>query len=293
MQYISPFLWFDTQAGEAVDFYLSVFKDGMMKNKSVMSDTPSGTVEVYVIGLCGQEFQLMSAGPFAKITPAISFFIHCNTAEEADEFWEKLSAGGKALMEIGEYPFSKRYGWIQDKFGVTWQIMANDEMPPQKIVPSLLFVNEKFGKAGEAVEHYLSVFPNSKVITMQKATNNPPYNSEDAVMFSAFTLNGEMITAMDGPGKHAFDFNEAISLMVTCETQEEVDAIWNKLSADPASEQCGWLKDRFGVSWQIVPKDHEKYVTGPDPEGAKRATAAMMKMKKLDIAELKKTYEGA
>ncbi len=153
MQKITPFLWFDKEAGAAAKFYTSVFKDAKIKETQTMTDTPSGTVEVITIELFGQEFTLMSAGPYFKI-------------------------------------------------------------------------------------------------------------------------------------------NEAISFVVNCESQEEVDYYWEKLSAVPEAEQCGWLKDKFGVSWQIVPAAMNALMYGPDKEKSARATQAMLKMKKPDLQALKDAYEG-
>lgn len=153
MQKITPFLWFEKGAKEAADLYVSVFKDAKIKSVSTMSETPSGTIEIVAVELFGQDFTLMTAGPYRK-------------------------------------------------------------------------------------------------------------------------------------------FNEAISFVVHCESQEEVDRYWDGLSADPASEQCGWLKDKFGVSWQIVPTQMNKMMSDPDKAKAQRVSQAMLKMKKIDIAKLQEAYDG-
>jgi predicted 3-demethylubiquinone-9 3-methyltransferase (glyoxalase superfamily) len=294
MQTISPFLWFDTRAEEAAKFYTSVFKNSKILGDAKYpegSPGPAGTVMTVEMLLEGQHFTALNGGPIFKLTPAISFFVHCESAEEVDALWNKFLPGGKVMMELKEYPYSKRYGWIQDKFGVTWQLMLTAEKQPQKIVPCLLFVNQKFGKAEEAINYYLSVFPNSSVITMNKAGDMPPYK-EGMVMYAAFNLCGQMFTAMDGPGKHAFDFTEAISFVVNCDTQEEVDGFWSKLSAHKESEQCGWLKDKFGVSWQVVPTGMGKLMSSKDPAKSQRAMQAMLKMKKLDLKALQDAFDG-
>src|SRR5262245_55863959 len=123
MQKISPFLWYDKEAGEAAKFYTSIFEDSSIQNRSVLHDTPSGDVEVLRINLMGYELSMMSAGPLFKFTPAISLLVGCKTPQKVDEIWEKLSQGGNALMPLGQYPFSERYGWLQDRFGLSWQIM--------------------------------------------------------------------------------------------------------------------------------------------------------------------------
>jgi predicted 3-demethylubiquinone-9 3-methyltransferase (glyoxalase superfamily) len=110
-------------------------------------------------------------------------------------------------------------------------------------------------------------------------------------MFAEFMLEGQWFTAMDSGHMHAFDFNEAVSLVVHCEDQAEVDFYWEKLSAVPEAEQCGWLKDKYGVSWQIVPRDMDEYMQGT-PEQIDRVTQAFLPMKKFDLAALRRAYEG-
>ncbi len=152
----------------------------------------------------------------------------------------------------------------------------------QKIVPHLWYDKE----AKEAAEFYCSVFPDSKITNVTTLHDTP---SGDADIVS-FTLSGQPFMAISaGP---LFKFNESISFMVYCDTQDEIDHYWNKLSAVPEAEQCGWLKDRFGLSWQIVPTAMGKMMADGDPERMARVTQAFLKMKKFDIAELERAYEG-
>ncbi|NOS66797.1 MAG: VOC family protein [Candidatus Peribacteraceae bacterium] len=299
MQKISPCLWFDTQAEEAVKLYTSIFKNSKVGETSrydaeaaKVSGQPEGSVLTVEFEIEGHAFTALNGGPIFKLTPAISFFVNCEKIEEVDALWEKLSDGGKTLMELGKYPYSEKYGWVQDKFGVTWQLMHVTEKPKQKIVPCFLFVGKNFGKADEALKFYVSTFPDANVDSLQKAPPGPPYNNPDAVMHAAITLRGQSFSIMDGPGEHAFTFTEAISLIVNCETQEEIDGYWKKLSAVKESEQCGWLKDKYGVSWQIVPTILGKLLADKDKEKAGRVMKAMLEMKKLDIKKLQEAYEG-
>lgn len=299
MQPITPCIWFDHTAEEAVNFYKTVFKN-VSTGKTVRYDEasskasgmPAGSVLTVEFTIEGFNFLGLNGGPMFKITPALSFFVHCASVEETNDLWAKLMDGGEAMIEIGEFPYSKRYGWLKDKFGVTWQLMAVDQPITQKIVPAFLFTGKNFGKAEEAVNQYVSVFPDSKLNMMSKAGAAPHYDNPDAVMFCSFTLRGVNFAAMDGPGEHAFTFSEGVSLMIDCDTQEEIDHYW-ALSADPASEQCGWLKDTFGVSWQVVPRTLGDMLYDKDPAKAKRVMAAMLEMKKIDIAGLRKAYDGA
>jgi predicted 3-demethylubiquinone-9 3-methyltransferase (glyoxalase superfamily) len=115
---------------------------------------------------------------------------------------------------------------------------------------------------------------------------------EGTIMFTDFKLEGIWLAAMDSARQHDFTFSEAVSLIVNCKDQEEIDYYWEKLSADPKSEQCGWLKDKYGVSWQIVPEDLEEKLRDSDPEKVKRVTQAFLPMKKLIIKDLEEAYDG-
>ncbi len=291
MQKITPHLWFDKEAQEAAEFYVRVFPDSKITSSTTLHDTPSGDAMIVTAELAGQKFTLLNGGPLFKFTPAISFMVGCKTLEEVDELWGKLSEGGKVLMELAEYPFSKKYGWIADKYGLTWQIMVVDGDITQKITPSLLFVGDNFGKTEEAITFYASVFRDAKVGDMMRYPQGDP-NQEGKIMYADLTLEGQGFAVMEGPGTHEFTFNEAVSLMVSCEDQAEIDYYWEKLSAVPESEQCGWLKDKYGVSWQIVPSEMEKFMAQSDPEKMARVTQAFLKMKKFDLAELEKAAEG-
>ncbi|WP_428910828.1 VOC family protein [Niallia sp. Krafla_26] len=293
MQKIIPHLWFDQEADEASQFYMSLFEDSKLRDKTVLHSTPSGTVELITIELAGQEFMLLSAGPYFKFTPAVSFVIACNTVDEVDRLWEQLIDGGVALMPLSEYPFSEKYGWLNDRYGLSWQIMyMGDVEIKQKITPALLFVGEQCGKAEEAINHYTSVFQHSTIGNIIKYGENAAPDKPGTIMQGAFTLENLNFTAMDSAHEHPFTFNEAISFLVNCDTQEEIDYYWEKLSAFPEAEQCGWLKDKFGLSWQINPSIMNKIMEEKDPEKLAKVTEAFLKMKKFNIAELVKAYES-
>jgi len=293
MQKITPFLWFDKEAREAAGFYTSIFKDAKIKKATTLDNTPSGTVEIITIELPGHRFELMSAGPLFKFTPAVSFLVACTTKVEVDALWGKLSKGGSALMELGEYPFSEKYGWVQDRYGISWQVMLmGDRKIRQKIIPTLMFVGKQCGKAEEAINLYTSVFHNANAGDILRYGNGDTPDKEGTVKHAAFTLEGQEFAAMDSAYPHDFTFNEAISFEVRCETQKEIDSYWEKLSADPTAEQCGWLKDKFGLSWQIVPAILEEMLKDKDMKKIARVTEAFLQMKKFDIAMLKRAYEG-
>jgi predicted 3-demethylubiquinone-9 3-methyltransferase (glyoxalase superfamily) len=299
-QKIVPHLWYDKEAKEAAEFYTSIFPDSKITDVTTIRDTPSGDSDIVTFKLWGQKFMAISAGPYFKINPSVSFIVNFDSSRENDasekinEVWNKLSEGGTVLMPLDKYPSSERYGWIQDKYGLSWQLnltnLEGEERP--SLVPSLLFVGDKSGRTEEAINYYLSVFKNAKQGHISRYSKGMEPDKEGTIMFSDFLLENQWFAAMDSAHKHKFSFNEAISFMVYCDTQEEIDYYWEKLSAVPESEQCGWLKDKFGLSWQIVPSEMDEMMSKGTPEQLKRVTNAFLKMKKFDLVELKKAYLG-
>jgi predicted 3-demethylubiquinone-9 3-methyltransferase (glyoxalase superfamily) len=205
------------------------------------------------------------------------------------------------LMELAEYPFSEKYGWVQDKYGISWQVMLmggggeGEQKIKQRIIPTLMFVGKQCGKAEEAINFYASVFDNTRVGDILRYSKGEEPDKKGTVKHAAFILEGQEFAAMDSAHGHKFAFNEAISLMVHCENQNEIDHYWEKLSADPKAEQCGWLKDKYGLSWQIVPNLMDEMLTEDNDKNKNkiaRVTEAFLQMKKLDITKLKMAYES-
>jgi predicted 3-demethylubiquinone-9 3-methyltransferase (glyoxalase superfamily) len=293
-----PCLWFDKQAEEAAKFYTSLFKDSKIgrvlyygKEGHEIHGMPEGTVLTVEFEINGQTFTALNGGPVFTFTPAISFFVNCKTQQELDELWKKLSQGGTVLMKLDKYPFSEKFGWLNDKFGLSWQLNLGSRK--QKITPFLMFVGEQHGKAEEAMNFYISMFENSGVTSITRYGKNED-EPMGTVKHSIFTLESQEFMAIDSAFKHDFTFNEAISFIVNCETQEEVDRLWNKLSegGDEKAQQCGWLKDKYGVSWQVVPTILDELLADKDKKKAGKVMEALLKMKKLDIKKLKEAYNG-
>ncbi len=298
-QKIIPNLWYDDQAQEAAEFYTSLFNDSSIGNITHYSQVgyeihgrPEGSIMTVEFELAGYRFIGLNGGPHFKFTPAISFFVVCETEKEIDKLWKELSDGGMALMELDTYDWSEKYGWVQDRYGLTWQLsLGKLEDVGQKITPCLMFVSEQ-GRAEEAVNFYTDLFNGSEIegiLRYGEGEDQP----EGAVKHAQFELAGEVFMAMDTSPKHAdFSFNEAISLLIECETQDEIDSYWDNLSSDPKAEQCGWLKDRFGVSWQVSPTILNEMLRDSDREKVDRLTRAFLQMKKFDIQKLKQAFEG-
>jgi predicted 3-demethylubiquinone-9 3-methyltransferase (glyoxalase superfamily) len=293
MQKIIPHLWFDKEAKEAAEFYTSIFGDhSTVTNVTTIYDTPSGNADIISFVLAGQEFMAINAGPYFTFNPSVSFMVHCQSKKEVDMLWDKLFEGGIALMPIDSYPFSERYGWLQDKYGLSWQLMYNNQEIEQKITPSLMFTGDNCGKAEEAINFYLSVFKNATFDAKARYEKGEAPDVEGTLKFAAFTLEEKKFSAMDSAHAHGFTFNEAISFLVNCEDQAEIDYYWEKLSAVPEAEQCGWLKDKYGFSWQISPLRLDEMMRTDEREKLNRVTKAFLKMKKFDLEELESVYKG-
>lgn len=290
MQNIVPHLWFDKEAKEATAFYATLFPNSKIYSINTISGTPSGDCDIVNFNLAGQDFMAISAGPYFKFNPAVSLFVVFDSEAEIEATWNKLIEGGKALMPFDTYPWANKYGWLQDKYGLSWQLsMSEHHQMEQKITPLFMFTQDKAGKAKEAVEYYTSVFPESKV-EMLVPYEKGEGDVEGYIKHSRFNLGGQGFMAMDSSGPHEFVFNEAVSFIINCETQEEIDYYWDKLSAVPEAEQCGWCKDKFGVSWQVVPTAMNEMMKSGDKEKINRVTQAFLKMKKFDIEALRLAY---
>lgn len=292
MQKIIPHLWYDRGAGEAAALYTSLFPGSSILSRSTIPDTPSGTVKILRIDLAGFEMMMMSAGPYFTFNPSVSLLVSCDTAAEVDRLHAGLSCGND-LMPLGEYPFSGRYAWTADRFGLSWQIMLSDRMPNvHRITPTLMFTGAQAGKAEEAMRFYTQLLPASSLGPIMRWEKGEGPDAPGTVKHGSFTIGGKAFSAMDSAYEHGFSFNESVSLVVYCDDQAEIDRYWNALSADPAAEQCGWLKDRYGLSWQIVPVVMDAMMSDGSPEATARVTTAFLAMKKFDIAALERAYRG-
>lgn len=297
---ITAHLWFDTQAREAAEYYVSVFPDSRIDSLTQLHNTPSGDCDVLAFTLAGQPFMAISAGPLFKFNPSVSFMVNFDPSrdpqarEHLDALWAALSEGGQALMPLDEYPFSKRYGWVQDRYGLSWQLILSDPDGESRplIVPALMFTGEMAGKAEEAGAFYRSVFDGSREGQLVRYPEGGEHDKPGTVMYSDFRLDETWFVAMDSAYPHGFSFNEAIAFMVTCRDQAEIDRYWAQLSSVPESEQCGWCKDRYGLSWQITPLVLGEIMTSDDQAAIDRVTQAFLPMHKLDVAKIEAAAKG-
>lgn len=303
MQKIIPHLWFNNQALEAADFYTGVFPDSQITHASIIRDTPSGDCDIIHFTLWNKEFMAINAGPLFQFNPSVSFLVNYDplffkgnaedqeaaARESLEKAWQKLMDGGKALMPMGEYPFSQQYGWVQDQYGLSWQLMLTDPAGDSRpaILPLLMFTGKTLGRAEEAIHFYTSVFKESKLGTLARYPKGMNPDKAGTIMFADFKLEDTWLAAMDSAHQHGFEFNESVSLMVTCDDQAEIDYYWNQLSAIPEAEQCGWLKDKLGFSWQITSAEMENLMKTGTQEQVDRITKTFLRMKKIDIAAIR------
>ena len=304
MQKIVANIWNTRRAEEAGNFYAAAFpgastevesrypETGLLDFQRDFAGAPL-TVGVDIPDPKGHatHLSLINAGDEFSPNPSISFMLNYDPAlfggEDAaraslDAAWSELGVGGKVLMPLDAYPFSPRYGWVEDRFGVSWQLVLGDGTgdPRPFVMPTLMFGGTAQNRAAEALAFYTSVFEDAA------PGGSFPYGeptgpaTADALMFGEFRIGEQWFSVMDSGVEQDFSFSCGVSLEVRCADQAEIDRYWDALTAVPEAEQCGWLADKFGVSWQIVPANIGELM---EHEGA---FERMLPMKKLVIADL-------
>lgn len=270
---IYPCIWSKNNAREMADYYLSVFHNSEIADENDW---------VVVLKINGQRIMLLNGGEMFQPNPSVSLMYLTNSEKEVEGLYERLITDGKELMPLDSYPFSNKYAWVEDRYGVSWQIITSDEKDViQKIAPTLMFVGENNGKAAEAIDFYTSVFPKSVKRGVLKYTGEEG-ETPGNVQHAEFKILDYLLMIMDSSYPHSFDFSEGVSLVIECNTQQEVDYYWDLLTSDGGEEgMCGWLKDKFGVSWQITPIVMKDLL-----QKSPKVMEVMMTMKKLDIQKL-------
>jgi predicted 3-demethylubiquinone-9 3-methyltransferase (glyoxalase superfamily) len=285
MNKIEPCLWFDHQAEEAAAFYATVFPHAEIgktarygESGSEVSGQKKGSVMTVMFQIENMKMMGLNGGDYFKFSPGISFFVWCETEKEIDEMWSKLSKGGPTYFELKQYPWAPKYGWCTDKFGVSWQLMLQKH--PNKIAPAIHFSGKNLGKAAEAVQFYTKTFKNSKAgsLSLDPQTNY--------LLHGTFFLNETEFVMMEGPSPATHEITQATSFMISCKNQEEVDHYWETLSMGGEIQQCGWLRDKYGVAWQVIPEVMSELMSSKNPGQSEKVMKAMLTMKKLDIQKL-------
>lgn len=296
---ITPNIWCDGNAEATAQYYVGIFgDDAEITNTTTYPQTGLLDFQAHMAGLpltvdfriSNQHFTVINAGDEFRPNPAISFLLNFDPLNFTDEaaaraelkrVWHGLADGGQVLVPLQAYDFSPSYGWVQDRFGVSWQLLLTDPdgAPRPFVIPAFMFGGVQQNKAAEAVDYWTALFPDAEKSIDIRYSQPQETASAHSVRFSDFTLAGQWFAAMDSPMDQDFTFTEGISLLVDCADQAEIDRYWAALSAVPEAEQCGWCRDRFGVSWQIVPKNIGDLVQRPG------AYERLMGMQKIVIAE--------
>lgn len=279
------------------DFYTSAFPNAEIVGTIYYPKSKEEGLADFQLELAGKELTvdfeiaglrmtLINADATFAPNPSISFFANCDPTrgedkEWMDKLWATLSEGGQTLMPLDTYDWSEYYGWVQDKYGVSWQLMlANPEGKPRPfIVPSLQFSGAMQNRAAEAIAYYLSVFEDSTMGSAWPYGEQAGLATAEALMYADFQLHSQWFAANDSAMEQDTPFGAGISLLINCKDQAEIDRLWEKLSSVPEAEQCGWCQDKFGVSWQVIPESMEELMKRPG------AYATMMNQRKIIIAE--------
>ncbi|HFU4450294.1 TPA: VOC family protein [Streptococcus suis] len=286
MQTIIPHLWYDKDAKEAVAFYVDLF-GGKVDWTYTITDTPSGDSDLIQFQLGDMTLAAISAGPYFKLNESMSLMVNVASKDEVTRLYQALSEGGRILMPLGEYPFSPYYVWLEDRFGLSWQLSyAPDLDKPYRFDICLLFSQEQVGLAQPMLDYYKDKLPQASVGQLSFYGEGEAAVEAAKLNYAELLVAGQKMIVMDhGYGGEA-SFNEAFSLMVYVDSQDELNFYYDLLSAVPEAEMCGWVKDQFGISWQIVPRMLMEAYDTASPEKVKAVNAAVMTMKRLDIATI-------
>lgn len=302
-QRIVPNIWCNRNAEEMGAFYASAFENAHSDVESRYPESGlldfqqefAGEALTVALTVSGTKFTLINAGDEFRPNPSLSFMLNFdpllfdgseeNARASMERLWQRLSEGGSALMPLDRYPFAALYGWVQDRYGVSWQLMLTDPAGDQRpfIIPALMFDGPAQDRAAEAADFYVSVF--ARESGDAEIGNRSPYGqptgkaAATALAFGEFRIGEQWFMAADNGSGVDHGFGPGVSLEVACRDQAEIDRIWDALSAVPEAEQCGWLVDRYGVSWQIVPENMDELMSRPS------AFEHLMNMKRIVIAD--------
>lgn len=298
-QKIAPFFWFDGQAEDAARMHTELFGgsiNALSRYPAAGQDIhgqPEGQVMVADYEILGYRINGINAGSVFKPSPALSLFVQLEDRGEVERIWKGLSDGGEVLMPLDAYDWSALYGWCNDRFGISWQIaLAIEGDTVRPVTPMLMFTGKVAGRAREALDFYAGVFPGAEVETAWPYPEGAP-EPAGSIMHGRAFVGGSGLMAMDSSMTHKFGFDEGCSITIGCENQKEIDYYWERL-VDGGGEHgpCGWLKDRFGFSWQVVSNEVIALYLEEDRAVAARAMQAMMTMSKIDIAAIKAAAKG-
>jgi predicted 3-demethylubiquinone-9 3-methyltransferase (glyoxalase superfamily) len=253
MQKIIPYLSFQEEAEEAVNYYISLFEKSKIISSIYPSATSSKDALVIKFQLADLMFSAENSGRKDSLNGSISLMVSCYSVKEVNRLYEALVQGGKVHIPLDYYDFCNRYAWVADKYGLNWQLMyVEGKEEKHSIKPSLLFSMDMCGKAEDALNYYLSVFKDSSKGYVSHYKVGEASDRRAKTNYAQFNLFGQQLILMDHGYGGKNTFNKAFSLAILSSSEEERDAYLSKLSSDPTGETKGWVKDQFGVSWQII-----------------------------------------
>lgn len=274
---LHPCIWFDQNGKEAAEFYTNAIQPS-----GIIFSNPMTTIFL----LKGNKLMALNGGPTFVPNPSISFMVAYNQDSDLESSWNSLIKNGDVMMPLDSYPWSSKYGFCQDQYKVSWQLIkAGFANTGQIFAPSFMFTQDKAGKAEEAMNFYTGIFPHSSIHSINRYLTNDE-GVEGTVKHAMFYLADKIFTAMDSFAPHAFTFNEGVSLVIPCDTQDQIDYYWSQLTEGGQESMCGWLKDKYGISWQVVPSVLGSLLS--DPDKGSRVIQSFLKMKKFDIETLLK-----
>jgi predicted 3-demethylubiquinone-9 3-methyltransferase (glyoxalase superfamily) len=272
---ITPCIWSNQQGKETANLYAAAFPETRITQSTAM---------VVTLNIAGHPFMILNGGPQYQPNPTVSFFFITESSAEIDHALQLLSEGGKVMMPLDTYPWSEHYAWVQDRYGVSWQLFKGSRQAMGcAVMPALMFTGPQAGKAEEAIGLYTSVFPDSGIVDISRYEAGEP-DVTGTIKHGRFRINGQVFAAMDSSFMHGFQFSEGLSLLIACDSQAEIDHYWNRLREGGEEGMCGWLKDRYGLSWQVVPSILPQLMA--DPATSPRVIEVFLQMKKFELEKL-------
>lgn len=290
---LTPCFWCNGTLTEQARAYAALFPDARINGLPAADWQPRDGLIFVVLDLDGSPVALLDGGPAFAPTPALSLFVLRDTADAVRALWAALSDDGQILMPLGEYPWSPLYGWVRDRWGVTWQVAQGPLADTgQAVTPYLTFAGPAAGRARAALDLYMRAFPGASLDGIMDHDGSGP-DAAGTVMHAQLRLAGGALMLGDSAHGHDWGFGTGVSLMAECETQAEIDRLWDLLIADGgAPSRCGWLTDPHGLSWQVLPAWLGRTMASADADTAARIMAAFMPMSKLDLATLQAAARG-
>ena len=288
---LMPAFWCNGTLAEQTRAYAGLFPGALIDGRPAAVWGPGAMAALLTLDGC--DVQLIDGGPMYAPTPALSLFVQRQTEAGVRALWDGLADGGTVLMPLDAWPWARLFGWVQDRWGVTWPVNLGPlHEVGRAITPYLTFTGPAAGKARAALDLYARALPGLTVDGIHDHDGSGP-DPAGTVMHAQIRLRGGTMMLSDSAHPHAWGFTPGTSLSVLCDTQDQVDRLWDLLSSEGGQPaRCGWLTDPFGVSWQIVPRLlHDTMLTGTADQKA-RLVAAFLPMGKLDIATLAAAIHG-